>query len=305
MRGEVKLQKAADDLLKRVEIAEKRQDIQKKLIGHLLEHNEKLEKELSNVRMSYSSFDLELREYREKCDDHLEVKRRQAQWEADREANRLRQQIKRMSKELEEYKSIDRQIEQDKSQRESFAYQYDIARAKTIAIYDNILFAIENWSIDGQTAGDVTLLFQSILFPVIYESVMSGDEDYYFEEVPVGALEFVKRAREYVRHIRLAQPAAVTSSEDIWLSVRPDFHNWLLNDGLPLLYGACADSWNSIESISLADMLKWRDEPASRALEFPLIFDAIELISNNGDEIRSTKGLPEFTKQTLNTRIEP
>ena len=60
----------------------------------------------------------------------------------------------------------------------------DISRAKTIGIFGGILFAIENWSADGQTAADFTIVCQSLLFPVVYEKVMSGNEDYYIETVP-------------------------------------------------------------------------------------------------------------------------
>ena len=305
MRGEVKLQNASDNLLKRVELAEKRQDIQRRLIEQLLHQNKELEDELRDIRVAHNSVDYEVRDFKERCNEHVDTKKRHYQANADREANRLRLQVKRLSKELEEYKAADRQVEFEREQKASFAHQYDIARAKTIAVYDNMLFAVENWSNDGQTAADITLLLQSILFPTVYEPIMRGDEDYYFQGVPSGALEFVRRAREYVKSIRDEQTAAVTSSEDLWIAVRPSIHEWLVNDGLPLLYGACADNWSSIKPIPFDDMLKWRDQPASRALEFPLIYDAMELIANNGDEIRSTHGLAEFNRNSLTTRIEP
>jgi len=305
MRGEVKLQNACDNLLKRVQLAEKRQDIQRRLIEQLLHQNKELEDELRDIRVSHNKVDYEVRDFKEKCNEHIDVKKRHYQADADREANRLRLQVKRLSKELEDYKTADRQIKYEREQKASFAHQYDIARARTIAIYDNILFAIENWSTDGQTAADITLLLQSILFPTVYEPIMSGDEDYYFQEVPPGTMEFVKRARKYVKSIRNEQPAAVTSSEDLWIAARPTIHEWLLNDGLPLLYGACADNWASIKPTPFDEMLKWRDEPASRALKFPLIYDAMELITNNGDEIRATPGLAEFNRNSLTTRIEP
>lgn len=304
MRGEAKLQYASDNLLKRVELAEKRQNIQKRLIEQLIAQNNQLESELSDIRACHNRLDFEVRDFKDKCNEHVETKKRHYQADAEREANRLRTQVKRLAKELENYKASDRQVEFEREQKASFAHQYDIARARTIAVYDNMLFAVENWSTDGQTASDMTLLLQSILFPTVYEPIMRGDEDYYFQEIPPAALEFVKRAREYVNSVRSMHTAAVTSSEDVWNSVKPDVHEWLINDGLPLLYGACADSWSAVKPIDFADMLKWRDEPASRALEFPLIYDAMELIANNSDEIRATSGLAEFNRASLTTRIE-
>jgi hypothetical protein len=45
--------------------------------------------------------------------------------------------------------------------------------------------------------------------------------------------------------------------------------------------------------------------PASRALHFPLIFDGMELVERFRDEIRETTGLPDFTRSTLTTRLDP
>ena len=62
---------------------------------------------------------------------------------------------------------------------------------------------MENWSTDGQVASDFSLVCQSILFPIVYEEVMSGNADYYIEQVPVSALEVVKRGREFIQYLRM------------------------------------------------------------------------------------------------------
>ncbi len=62
--------------------------------------------------------------------------------------------------------------------------QSEMSKASTLCIYDTILFAIENWSTDGQTAPDVSLCSQSILFPMVYEQVMRGNSDYYLDKFP-------------------------------------------------------------------------------------------------------------------------
>ena len=180
----------------------------------------------------------------------------------------------------------------------------DLQRAKTIAIFDAILFAMENWSTDGQVASDFSLICQSLLFPIVYEEVMSGNEDYYIEQVPSVSLEVVRRGREFVKYLRNEFTQALTE-EDVWPKACALVHEWCINDMLPLLYGARDDDWKASTAYSLAQMLQWRDMPQSRLLNFPKIQDAMDLVKEHGDIIRESTKLPDFTKQTLTTRIEP
>lgn len=179
-----------------------------------------------------------------------------------------------------------------------------VAKASTLSIFDSIIFAISNWSTDGQTAPDVELACQSVLFPVVYEKVMKGNEDYFIKQVPVSALEVVRRGREFVKFLRQTCDVLLTDDK-IWVEHAPSIQEWWINDGLPLMYGARDEDWNISASFQLAEVLEWRDMPASRALHFPLIFDGMELVKKHADDIRDLTGLPEFNKQQLLTRIEP
>ena len=176
-------------------------------------------------------------------------------------------------------------------------------KAKTIAIFDSILFAISNWSSDGQTASDIELVCQSILFPAVYERVMSGQSDYFIEKVPPSAIEIVKRGRELVQHIRSIEESSLLT-EASWEKHHSFIQEWVVGDALPLLYGARDPKWDEDDVLSLDEILEWRDQPASRALHFPLIFDGMELVERFRDEIRETTGLPDFTKDTMSTRLE-
>lgn len=176
-----------------------------------------------------------------------------------------------------------------------------IAKATTLSILDSIIFAIGNWSTDGQTAPDVELACQSVLFPVVYEPVMRGESDYYIPVVPISALEVVRRGREFVRDLRESCDLMLTVPE-IWESRAADVQEWWLNDALPLLYGA-RDDWDLDQCFALEEAKIWREMPASRALHFPLIWDGMELVKKHADEIRNSSGLPEFNKQQLQTRI--
>lgn len=178
-----------------------------------------------------------------------------------------------------------------------------LEKAKTIAIFDSILFAIENWSGDGQTAPDITMVSQSVLFPTVYERVMKGNEDYFVEKVPIAALEVVRRGREFVKHIREVSVAPL-SDPAAWETHAELVQQWWIMDALPLIYGARDPDWEEDRQFQHVEIMEWREQPASRALDFPLIFDGMELIDRYRDQIRESTGLPEFTKQTLNTRIE-
>lgn len=178
-----------------------------------------------------------------------------------------------------------------------------IAQASTIAIFDSIIFAIENWSSDGDTAPDFSLACQAVLFSTVYEPVMSGNTDYELKRVPFSAIEVVRRGREYVKYLRTNHTAAMTDP-GVWNLNIKLVSDWWINDALPLLYGARDEAWERSSILSLEDIIVWRDQPASRALQFPLVFDAMDLVDRFGNSIRDTTGLPEFTKQTIDTRLE-
>lgn len=179
-----------------------------------------------------------------------------------------------------------------------------VARGRTIAIFDAILFNISNWSTAGDTAPDFELASQAVLFPAVYEQVMDGPEGYLLDAVPPCALEVVKRGREWVRHLRqeselsLADPAT-------WDRYAPEVASWWLNDALPMIYDQRVDEWDDVEPFSQQEMVAWRDFPANRPLSFPLIFDGMETVSRYRDEIRETSGIPELDRSALQTRLDP
>ena len=179
-----------------------------------------------------------------------------------------------------------------------------VKRASTICVFDTLLFSIENWSTDGQVASDVSLCSQSILFPLVYEPIMKGDEDYYIESFPTVSLEIVRRGREFVKWLREVSPTSL-SDRDTWDVYADAVREWWINDALPLIYGARSDDWVIESAYDYDQMIKWRDLPASRALEFPLIFDAMELMSKQMDNVRTQVGLSDFTKKQTETQLQP
>jgi hypothetical protein len=178
-----------------------------------------------------------------------------------------------------------------------------VSKAKTIAIFDAILFNICNWSSEGDTAPDFELASQAILFPAVYERVMKGDEEaYILDEVPVSALEVVKRGREWVRYFRRSCELSLVDPS-VWERSVDDVAKWWVSDALPLIYGARDPDWDHDEPYSLSEMIAWRDYPANRPLSFPLIFDGMEAVNKHSEQIRDDSGLPLFNQRAIKTRL--
>lgn len=179
-----------------------------------------------------------------------------------------------------------------------------VARGRTIAIFDAILFNISNWSTAGDTAPDFELASQAVLFPAVYEAIMSGQDDYILDVVPAGALEVVRRGREWVRHLRESCPVSLADPA-AWDSHTPGVAAWWLNDALPMLYDNRSPDWDDVEPFSQQEMVAWRDFPANRALSFPLIFDGMETVARYKGEIRESSGIPELDRTAMQTRLDP
>ena len=196
------------------------------------------------------------------------------------------------------FEPADVEVEESRSKSELA----EVAKARTLKIFFNIISSIEEFSSDGfEKAPDVTILNESILFPLIFEPVMRGEEAYYLDDVPYSALEVVKRGREWVQFFREAIPVAMSTPEG-WV-YQGLIQEWWVNDALPLLYGERDDGWIDVKPYSHKSMMKWRDEPLSQALEAPLIHDAFELMKKHGEEIYETTKLREFTRATIETRL--
>ena len=215
-----------------------------------------------------------------------------------RQTRKDQARIKRLEYEI---KKLKQQV--DLKPVESKQEQVGLDRAKTLAIFDSILFAIENWAEDDSPAPDFTLAAQACLFPLVYEQIGKGNKDYYVTEVPPAAMEIVRRGREYVHAFRVKDDTSIFEP-DTWAVISGEVHDWWINDALPLIYGARDPDWDTSSPYSLEDMMKWRHMPASRALEFPLIYDGMELVKQYGDSIRDSTGLPVFNKNVLTTRIK-
>ena len=179
-----------------------------------------------------------------------------------------------------------------------------IRRAQTIYVYDSIVEAIGTWSKDGQIAPDVELAINSSLFPTVYERMMKGDNRYFIEEIPEQAPELVRQARELIRDTRAELDVAVTDPKH-WNDLAPRFQSWVVQTMLPALYNDTDPAWITDEPLSLEQMQSWKDKPASRPLESPLIFDAYENVDYVRKEYgRIEIGIAEFHRSTLETRID-
>lgn len=218
-------------------------------------------------------------------------------------ARKLKEKDKLIDRQAAEIRELKEQLEDNtKSRKIASIEDYKIRQACSLAVFDSLLFAMEEWAVDDVPASDFRLVSQSLIFKIVYEPIMRGEEDYYIEKVPVAALEIVKRGREYISSIRKQYTSAMTDPS-VWQDVSEVVHEWWLNDALPLLYGARDDDWSVIVPYSLEEMLAWRDQPAARALDFPLVWDGTELVAKYGDQIRENTGIGEFQNKHMQTRL--
>ena len=218
-----------------------------------------------------------------------------AQSRINRETYPLRKEIRALRKENERLSKLANVQEKAYDSVEQEA----IAKARTIAIFESILFAIENWATDDAPASDFTPVAQAVLFKAVYDRVMSGVTDYYLDEVPFAATEVVKRGREYVKGIRAESQVPLTEMT----VTAQEYQQWWINDALVLLYGDRDPDWETTKPHTREEMEKWKSTDMDKTMNFPKIFDAFELTRKYGDEIRESSGLPEFTKQIMQTRL--
>lgn len=260
----------------------------------------KLETEYQMWKNQAEKFENEMLPFTERfIEKALEVAVRDETKHLEKECRKIKSELKRRDKRIEELEKKLLKYEEAPMQADRVA----LARAKTFAIVDSILFAIENWAEDDSPAPDITLAAQATLFPVLLNKVSQGDEDYYLEEVPMGAYEVVRRGRQFVKSFRDDEHISILN-EDGWQVLQPILHNWWTRDAMPLLFDAGYAGWEKEEPLTREQMFTWRDKEMSRAMDFPLIFDGFDLVKKYGDQIRTETGLPEFNRQIMTTRIK-
>ena len=168
------------------------------------------------------------------------------------------------------------------------ATKSDLKVAATVGIFDTILRHM------CKDAEDFRLASEAFLFPAVFERVMDGTEEaYYLDEVPVAAQIVIQRGKEHIRHLRETSETYITEP-DTWAANIQSITDWWRNDALPMIYGARDEQWDIDVSLSLPEILQWKESPGDRPLNFPKIFDAYEVYRKHKDTIYGTTGLREF-----------
>jgi len=255
---------------------------------------EKLTEEFSAEALKISTLCTEIEENTLEIQRGVEAYKAHVDRLSNSEARRLRKQIKDLETQLE---AAGQKVEKVTVNR------VEVNKAKTLAIFDAILFNISNWSVHGDTAPDFELASQAILFPTVYERVMNGEESYLLDAVPVSALEVVRRGREWVRYFREVCPLSLVDPTT-WKDNIESVRSWWVNDALALIYEARDPAWEEDVPFALTEMIAWRDYPANRALSFPLIYDGMSGVERHRDHVREETGLPDFNKTAVQTRLE-
>jgi hypothetical protein len=254
-----------------------------------------LKKKVNNIQTSVSSLDTELDTFVSKIDmlsDAVESFCQTTTNKYERQVRNLQRQIESLEKRLSKESP-------DRSGPTSIVLQ----KAKTIAVFDSILSAITSWSQAGDLASDVEAAIQSVIFPSVYERVMSGsDPAYLLPDIPDTAESVVYEGRQYVKWIRSNCGVAITDPQT-WSEHAPEVQKWVSTNALPLLYGEADPEWEEDVPYTLDQILTWRNNPADRMIAFPKIHDAIEIYSKNRQEVMDATSIRQFNLDTSKTRL--
>lgn len=178
-----------------------------------------------------------------------------------------------------------------------------LEKARTIAIFDTVLNGITMWSKDGDLANDFEMASQAILFPMVYERVMRADDPaYLLEDIPLSATVVVQHGREMVQWIRSECESAITEPT-AWEVYCPQITDWWKNEALPLIYGERDDTWDTDIPYTLDQMFVWKNNPADRMIEFPEVFDAMDLLRKTRSEVVPGTQIPAFNNNIAATRL--
>jgi len=200
-------------------------------------------------------------------------------------------------------KEIEKLQKDQPSKAEASVNEVVLGKARTIAIFDAILSAITSWSTHGDQASDVEAASQSVVFPSVYNRVMSGDDPaYLLDDVPVTAEIVVQRGREFVKWIRSECETHITTP-GAWEQFAPKVQEWWVRDALPLIYGEADPDWEDDRPFSLEEIDVWRNNPADRMMAFPKIHDAMDLLQKHRSEIYDSTRIREFNQHTAQTRL--
>ena len=223
------------------------------------------------------------------------------EYEEEFKKAQLREQRRWRTHEKKLIETLGRPAESPRSAALQEIEENAIAQARSVAIFESILFAIENWAVDDSPATDFTVVAQAFLFKAVYAQIMRKNTDYYLDSVPFAAVEVVRRGREYVKGVREDTQAPLTDSS---LSIiAAEYQAWWVNDALALLYSGRDPDWETTKPHTMEEMALWRSTDMDKTQNFPSIFDAFDLTRKYGEEIRESSGLPEFTKQIMQTRL--
>lgn len=238
-----------------------------------------IRKKLSKIRIQVDDLAADL----EKADTKFENVLAQAEIYKSKLEREMGREVRRLEKELALLRKSSEGVKAPFAATES-----DLKVASTIGVFDVILRHM------CKDAEDFRLASEAFLFPAVYERVMDGTETaYYLEEVPASALLVIKRGKEHVEWLRSQSETYITDPET-WAENIDYVTEWWRNDALPMIYGARDEQWDIDIPISLQEILLWKEEPETRPLNFPRIYDAYEIYRKHREEIYGTTGLREF-----------
>jgi hypothetical protein len=187
------------------------------------------------------------------------------------------QKIEAELRKIREFLSIGERSSTEGVTAETTTKQHDhrLLQAFSYTVFDTILFTITQG-----TAPDFTLISQSVLFETVYLNISRGYDSYLFQEVPASAKAAIIQGRAILEELREAEDRFL-DEPDLWDRYAPPIQQWWMNTALPLIFCDRDPDWDHVTLPTYEEMQRWKESELSRRLNFPAVFDLIELAKDN------------------------
>jgi len=238
-----------------------------------------LKKKVAALRTNLEDIDLSIDDFNLRLDKLVastDIYRAKLEREKGREVRQLQHELKQVRALLAE------------QSKEPTVSKETLRIASTMTVFESVLQHI------CQNAQDFRLASYSFLFPAVFERMVRCEvEDYFLDELPVSAMEVIRRGKEYVAWLREDCETHVTDP-DAWEVYNDEICDWWRNDALPLLYGCRDEAWDVDMPMSYHEMMLWQNEPAERPLLLSGVFDAYEIYRKHKEDVYASSGVRDF-----------
>lgn len=234
--------------------------VKKKLEWGLVKIREDLSQDTNKLKAQLAKVNRYIETLEQNLDAHLEALEREAKAENKKLLERIA--------ELEEFiGTIDFVEDSEENLTEKDEH---FLRARTLAIFDKILFLISKWAKSGEIAVDFEVASRAILIPSVYVKICKYEEHYLLEDFP-DFQEVVINGREFISQLR--QDYNTLASRDTWEDVTLELKIWWTDYAIPRILGYTDPNWEFEKPLSWEASNKWETNPKDQMSMFPQLYD--------------------------------